>query len=132
MDSPDLWFALRIKTNSVRGGVVERIRMRNIDIGEVKHALLRVNYHYEEGDVGRFPPAVGDIELRDITCRETTCALSLLAYERAPARDIRLVDVRIENVRARSRIEHIEGLSLQNVTIDRYSAPREGDACAPG
>ena len=132
MDSPDLWFALRIKTNSVRGGVVERIRLRNIDIGEVKHTLLRINYHYEEGDVGQFPPVVRDIELRDIACRQTTCALSLLAYERAPARDIRLVDVRIENVRARSTIEHIEALSLQNVIIDRYSTPREGDACAPG
>ncbi|MHC4545184.1 MAG: glycosyl hydrolase family 28 protein, partial [Planctomycetota bacterium] len=48
MDSPNLDRALRIKTNSVRGGFVENIYMRNVSIGQVGDAVLKINFYYGE------------------------------------------------------------------------------------
>ena len=63
MDSPNLDIALRIKTNSVRGGVVERIFMRDVTIGQVSQAVVTVDFQYEEGDTGKFPPTVRDVDV---------------------------------------------------------------------
>ena len=52
MDSPNLDRALRIKTNAVRGGLVERVYMRDVTVGQVAEALVTVNFYYEEGDTG--------------------------------------------------------------------------------
>ncbi|MCB0743814.1 MAG: glycoside hydrolase family 28 protein, partial [Ignavibacteriae bacterium] len=68
MDSPNLDRAIRIKTNTIRGGVVENIFVRNIKIGEVKEAVLRVNLLYEPKEIGErnFIPKVKNIYLSEI------------------------------------------------------------------
>jgi polygalacturonase len=43
MDSPDLERAFRIKANSTRGGVVEQICLRDIDVSQVREAAVRVD-----------------------------------------------------------------------------------------
>ena len=55
MDSPNLDRALRIKTNSVRGGTVENVYMRNVKVGQVADAVFKVNFQYGEKDTGLFP-----------------------------------------------------------------------------
>jgi polygalacturonase len=62
MDSPQLDRALRMKTNSVRGGVIERVYMRDVTIGQVREAVVAIDFNYEEGDAGQFTPVVRDIE----------------------------------------------------------------------
>ena len=49
MDSPHLNIALRIKTNSFRGGKIENIFMRNCPVGQVSGAVLDIDLFYEEG-----------------------------------------------------------------------------------
>src|SRR5690606_5681501 len=39
MSSPELERAIRIKTNSVRGGLIENINVRNVHVGQVKDAI---------------------------------------------------------------------------------------------
>ena len=47
MDSPHLERVLRIKTNSVRGGVIERIYMRNVQAGQVSAgAAVDIDFRY--------------------------------------------------------------------------------------
>ena len=58
MDSPQLDRALRLKSNSQRGGVIERVYMRNVAVGQVKEAIVSIDFNYEEGDAGDFPPVV--------------------------------------------------------------------------
>ena len=43
---------LRIKTNSIRGGVVENVYFRNIKVGQVADAVMQIDFYYEEGDAG--------------------------------------------------------------------------------
>jgi polygalacturonase len=118
MSSPNLDRALRIKTNSVRGGVVEHIYMRDVEVGEVSDAVVRVNFLYEEGDAGNFKPIVRDVEIRNVTCERSERALYLRGYADSPITNVRLVDCRFENVADESTIEHVQGLVLDRVFIN--------------
>jgi polygalacturonase len=116
MSSPDLLRGIRIKTNSRRGGFVENVHVRDIAIGEVGDALV-INFYYEEGDVGEFDPVVRDITIENMRCRRAARAFNVRGYERSPIRDLRLVDVHIGEVEARSVMENVVGLHTENVTV---------------
>jgi polygalacturonase len=110
MDSPNLERALRIKTNSVRGGFIENVFMRNVTVGQVADAVLRINLFYEEGDAGKYPPVVRNIEMENVTCRKSRYALYLRGYKRAPLRRIRLARCSFQNAAEADVIENVEGL----------------------
>jgi polygalacturonase len=117
MSSPDLERAIRIKTNSIRGGVIEHLRYRNIQIGEVRDAIV-INFHYEEGDAGNFDPVVRDIEISNLTCDQARQVFQLRGFERAPIRDIRLSNVEFRNADERGIVEHVTNLQVDNVRIN--------------
>ncbi len=121
MSSPNLDRVLRIKTNSVRGGFVENVYMRDIEAGQVSDAVVRINFLYEEGDAGPHEPDVRGIDVRNVTCGESEYALYLIGYADAPIRNVHLTDCRFENVEKDSVIEHVEGLVLEEVTINGVS-----------
>ena len=118
MDSPRLDRALRIKSNSVRGGFVEHVYMRNVTVGQVAEAVVTVNLFYEEGDTGKFPPTVRDIEVRGVTSRKSDYALLLRGYAHTPLTDIRVLDCTFDNVAKPDLIEAVKGLRLTNVRIN--------------
>ena len=47
MDSPLLDRVIRIKTSTCRGGLIENVFVRNINVGECKEAVLRINLQSE-------------------------------------------------------------------------------------
>jgi len=118
MDSPNLNIALRIKTNSVRGGVVERIFMRDVTIGQVSQAVVTVDFQYEEGDAGTFPPTVRDVEVRNVTSQKSRNALSLRGYAYAPVTSVRLTGCRFDNVAQPDILDNVKDLRLENVTVN--------------
>jgi polygalacturonase len=118
MDSPNLDRALRIKTNSVRGGYVERIYMRDCTVGQVAEAVVTVNLFYEEGDTGKFPPPVRDIDVRNVTSKKSQYALLLRGYAHTPMRNIRVTDCTFDNVEKEDVIEGVARLTLTNVSIN--------------
>jgi len=118
MDSPHLERALRIKTNSLRGGVVENIFMRNISVGEVSDAVIRVYFLYEEGDAGPYTPVVRNIQLKNITSRKSNYVLLLEGYERSPISDIRLEHCDFRGVARASVLNHVKNLTLKSVSIN--------------
>lgn len=118
MDSPRLQRGLRIKTNSVRGGFVENVYLRNCEIGQVADAVFRVNYFYEEGDAGDHNPLVRNVEMRDVTVRKTRYPLYIRGYDYEPIQDVRLINVTIEEAEEASIVENITGLSMENVYVN--------------
>ncbi|HNW60410.1 MAG TPA: glycoside hydrolase family 88 protein [bacterium] len=118
MDSPNLERALRIKTNSYRGGVVENIFMRHVRIGEVKEAVLLVDLNYQEGDGGAFTPVVRAIRLENVTSTKSRYALHLVGYERSPVQDIRLSDCRFDGVEKENVLRYVTGLQLERVFLN--------------
>jgi len=115
MDSPRLDRALRIKTNSVRGGIIEGVYMRDVTVGQVAEAVVTINFFYEEGDSGKYPPVVRDIEVRRVTSEKSQHALLLRGYAHAPIRNVRIVDSTFENVAKPDVLEGVQGLELVNV-----------------
>jgi polygalacturonase len=118
MDSPHLDRVLRIKTNSVRGGVIEHVYMRNTRAGQVSGAVVDVDFRYEEGDGGPYKPLVRDIELRNVTCKKSQRVLSLSGYPTAPIQDVRLIDCTFDNVQKSNTVENVKSLSLTGVRIN--------------
>jgi polygalacturonase len=118
MSSPDLWYMLRIKTNSLRGGFVENVHVRKVKIGTVGIAAVRVNFHYSDGDVGDFVPRVSNVSVSDVEGADVRQVLFLQGYERSPVQDIRISNSRFEGVKEADVVEHVDGLVLDNVYTD--------------
>ena len=55
--------ALRFKNNALRGGILENVYMRNVDVGQVARRRPRLDLFYEEGE-GPFMPVVRNVEMR--------------------------------------------------------------------
>jgi polygalacturonase len=118
MDSPNLDRVLRLKTNSVRGGFIENVFMRNVTVGQVADAVFHVDLFYEEGDAGKFPPVVRNIEMTNVTSQKSRYALYLRGYRQNPLRDIRVSQCIFDNVAKEDVVENVEGLILERVTVN--------------
>ncbi len=125
MDSPNLERAIRIKTNSVRGGFVENVYVRNVTIGEVREAVLKINFYYEEGDSGNFTPSVRNVNLENVVSQKSKHALYLKGYERSPITNVSLKNCIFNNAAKENIISDVEALVLENVMIN--GAPAEFD-----
>jgi polygalacturonase len=118
MDSPRLDSAVRIKNNAMRGGVLENIHVRNIEIGEVAQAGLSIDFFYEEGEAGKFTPVVRNVDLRNLTTRKAQYALYLRGFKNAPIADVHLVDCNLQGVERPNVLENVRDLHLSNVHVN--------------
>lgn len=118
MDSPNLDRVLRFKNNAVRGGVLEHVYLRNVEVGQVSGAAIEVDFQYEEGEKGPYTPVVRDVEVVGLRCRKAERALALRGYAKAPVRDVRLRDCVFEQTAKADVVEHVEGLRMEGVTVN--------------
>jgi polygalacturonase len=118
MDSPQLDRALRVKTNSVRGGVIERVFMRDVTIGQVREAVVAIDFNYEEGDAGQFTPTVRDFEIRNVTSQKSNYGLLLRGYSRSPITNVRLRDCKFDGVARADVLQNVKDITLTNVSIN--------------
>jgi polygalacturonase len=115
MDSPNLDRALRIKTNAVRGGIIENVYMRNVKVGQVAEAVLKIDFYYEEGDKGGFTPTVRNIVMNNVECNKSQFGVWIRAYDRSPATGVSLRDCTFRNVSEANVLDNVKDLSLINV-----------------
>jgi unsaturated rhamnogalacturonyl hydrolase len=124
LNSPILDRALRIKSNARRGGVIDHIFMRNVNIGEVAEALITIDFLYEEGPNGSFPPSVTDIEIENVTSQASPRLFFLNGFQGATIDRIRVANSVFHNVTATEVIDHAGKIELENVTIEPKSKTR--------
>jgi polygalacturonase len=115
MDSPNLDRVLRIKTNAVRGGVIENVFMRNVKVGQVAEAVLKIDFYYEEGDKGAFTPIVRNIEMKNVESGKSQFGVWIRAYDRSPAAKISVEQCTFRNVAEPNVLDNVKDLSLINV-----------------
>jgi polygalacturonase len=118
MSSPNLDRALRFKTNSERGGIIENVYARNIKVGEVKEAVILIDYYYDKGDIGKFTPVMRNFHFSNITSKKSPFALNMKAYERSPVKNLQIENCSFENVKNPNVIENIEITRCKSVTIN--------------
>ncbi|GLY75275.1 glycoside hydrolase family 28 protein [Actinoallomurus iriomotensis] len=117
MGSPNLYFGLYIKTNSVRGGFVENVYLRDIHISSLLKETISIDLYHGEGDTGSYPPLVRNIDIRNLYCDTSRAPLFIRGYPDDPLHDISLVNCTFTNVQRDSTIANIDGLSFDRVTV---------------
>lgn len=117
MDSPHLDRVLRLKTNAMRGGLIEHVYLRDIEVGTVADALLHIDFFYEEGARGPHLPVVRRIEMDNIRCRRTRYGVYIRGFEQSPVRDIVLRNWQVEEAPGGNVIQNAEGISAQGLVF---------------
>lgn len=117
MDSPNLDRAVRIKSNSLRGGVVEHIYVRDIEVKQVKEAVLKVNLFYAHGR-GNNIPSVKNILLENVNSYESNYGCWLKGIENSEVTNIHLTNCSFTNVKKGNFIENVKSITFDNVKIN--------------
>jgi polygalacturonase len=87
MSSPNLDRALRIKSNSRRGGIVENVYMRNVTVGAVADAVVRI-YMFYAGETGDNHPTVRNIHVKNVTSKKSNYGIYIEAVDDYPVTDM--------------------------------------------
>ena len=97
MDSPDLDRVVRIKTNTCRGGIVENIYARNIEVGQCGESVLKINLDYEPKEIccRGFVPTVRNINIENITCNKSKYGVLIIALDSVT----NVYDINVKNCR---------------------------------
>ena len=101
MDSPNLERVIRIKTNTCRGGIVENINARNIEVGQCAESVLKINLDYERNEICNrgYLPIVRNVNLENITSQKSRYGVQIIALDSTVnVYDINIVDCHFNNV----------------------------------
>jgi len=118
MDDPNLDRAIRLKTNSVRGGFIENVYVRDVNIGQVKEAVLLIDFFYPDVEKGNLKPIVRNINMENVTSKKSKYALFLKGFDDAPIIDVRLANCTFANVKENDVLSNVKNLVMENVMID--------------
>ncbi|SCY41687.1 Pectate lyase superfamily protein [Nonlabens sp. Hel1_33_55] len=121
MDSPELDRAIRIKTNSLRGGFVENVFVKDIQVGKVKEAMLRINAYYGTyaNQEGNFIPSIKNIHLENITVEDGgKYGVLIKGRPESLVKNVTLKNITIKNAETDLSVENSEPLKFENVTIN--------------
>jgi len=124
MDSPNLNRVLRFKSNARRGGVIENVFLRNIEVGQVAEAVLTIDFLYEEGSNGPYRPLVRNVVLENITSRSNPRVMWVTGFAGAMIDGVRFVDCTFSGVQTAEVLQHAGSISFNNVTIEPAQTSR--------
>lgn len=117
MSSPYLDRALRLKSNSRRGGIIENVFMRNVNVGDVADAVVHV-YMFYANETGDNHPTVRNIQVKNVTSKKSNYGIYIEAEEDYPVEGIVIEDCSFENVAKGNMIKGYKDLKLTNVKIN--------------
>lgn len=118
LDSPNLDHALRVKNNAMRGGLLENFYFRNITVGEVAHAVITIDFNYEEGAKGSYTPVVRNYIVENLKSGKSKHGVDIQGLNNAPIYNIDLNDCVFDNVANGNVVANIKGAKLQNVKMN--------------
>jgi len=117
MSSPSLVCALRLKSNAVRGGVLQNIFMRNVNVGLVQDSVLQINFLYEEGAAGDFKPVAKNVVMENITVAHTPRVLNVRGFPAAEISGVRIYNSTFKQVQKQDVVQDAD-VKLANCTLE--------------
>ena len=124
MNSPSLDRAIRIKSNSCRGGVMRRFYFRNIEVGQVHEAVVKINMFYgneNEGDCN-FTPTLDSVFIDHINSHKSEFAINFQGRKDKPVTHIYVDSCNFENVEKPSIIKNVSDVEMTNTRINGQEA----------
>ena len=121
MDSPNLDRAIRIKTNSKRGGVIEDVYVRNLEVGTVKECVLKLNMFYNVygSQTGNFIPTIRNISLENVNVKNGgKYSVWAEGYKESPVENITLKNVKIQKVDSIYKLKNVKNIKFINTYIN--------------
>jgi polygalacturonase len=118
MSSPNLNTCLRFKTNSLRGGYIRDVYMRDTEVGVLAVSAFQIDFYYEEGPGRGFNPLVEGIHVENLHVDTARQVFDLRGYPDDPIRDVTLAQCAFDNVETVGRVEEVDGLVLTDVTVN--------------
>jgi len=118
MDSPNLDHALRVKNNASRGGLLENFYFRNITVGQVAHALITIDFNYEEGAKGGFTPVMRNFVVDGLKSGKSKYGVDIQGLDAAPIYDVSIANSTFDNVADGNVIKNVKGVKLNNVRFN--------------
>jgi len=117
MDSPQLGRGFRFKSNAQRGGVIENVFVRNVKIGRVAEAIVTVDFLYEEGSRGSFPPTVRNVELDHVTCESCPRVFFVASFPAATIDDFRFSHCTFRGLSANDVVQYTRRIGFDDVSL---------------
>ena len=99
MSSPNLVCALRLKSNAMRGGVLQNIYMRNCNVGQVSNSVLQIDFLYEEGAKGNFDPVARNVVMDHITVAKAPRVLNVRGFPAASITGVRILNSTFKQIK---------------------------------
>jgi unsaturated rhamnogalacturonyl hydrolase len=118
MDSPNLDRALRFKSNAIRGGVLENVFMRNVQIGRVAEAVLTIDFLYDTGAKGPYKPVLRNVSLEKVTSTSSPRVMWVAGFPGVVIEDVRFIDCTFRGVETAEVLQYAGSISFKNVTIE--------------
>lgn len=117
MDSPDLDRVIRIKTNTCRGGIIENLYARNIEVGQCGESVLKINLDYEPKELccRGYAPTVRNINIENITCQKSKYGVQIIALDSV----CNVYDINVKNCRFNGvKDGNFESGQTRNINFD--------------
>ena len=118
MDSPDLGNAIRIKNNAKRGGNLGNFHFRHIVVGQVEHAVLTIDFNYEEGANGPFKAVLKGVHLSSIVSGKSKFGIDAQGLPNATVEDVTLDACEFNNVADGNIIKYVRGVRFRGLKIN--------------
>lgn len=116
--------AIRIKTQPGRGGFIENIFIRDVDVASVTSYAIVVTMRYPNGPAVTMPhpPVVRNIHIERLRCRKASTAIGIAGLPNSP-----IEALHFENLDMRAnrgvRCQMARGVQFRRVNIDTQAAP---------
>jgi polygalacturonase len=121
MDSPHLLRAIRLKSNSSRGGYLKDLYVRNVQVGQVADAVVKINLQYDR-DRGDHYPTVENVVIDGLRCAKAKYPLYVVGLDEAKIRHVLIENCTWDNVEKPSVLSNVEDIELRNFQM----VPKEG------
>lgn len=122
--SPNLTYALRLKTNAKRGGKVEEIILADSVLSKVHGAAVHGTMLYEDGRNGSDLPVFQNITIENITASGGDYGIFLEAFKEVPITGLVLKNITIDGAGKAMRSMNWKDPVVENVVINRKKFPR--------
>lgn len=121
MNSPELDRVIRIKSNPIRGGILENFFIRNIKVGQCNEAVFRVEMKYENVEKGPNMPLVKNFMIENVVCDKSKYGVYIDGFAKTPQKQVTNLtfkNCKFNNVSTPYKIVGAEKLTFDNVEIN--------------
>jgi unsaturated rhamnogalacturonyl hydrolase len=127
MDSPNLDRALRFKSNARRGGVMENVFMRNVEVGRVAEAVLTIDLVYAN-EQGPHRPVVRNVHIENVTSRSSPRVMWVVGFPGVTIDGIHFRNCTFRGVETAEVLNHAGSFSFENVTVEPVKKGRSANS----